>query len=193
MNYRSIRLALAAGLGLPLALAGASFAQAAAAPPPGAAAGDHQPMQRHWDPAQMRAHMAEHLRTVLQLQPSQDGALNAFLDAMKPAGGMRDRPGADDGGDRGRMQHMTTPERLDRMAQRMDEQHVRMMARIAATKQFYAQLSPSQQKAFDDIGPMMMGHRGGHGMDGGKGGPGDGHGWGGGRDDGMGPGAPPRG
>jgi hypothetical protein len=149
-------------------------------------------MERHRDPAEMRAHMAERLRAVLQLQPGQDGALNAFLDAMKPAGGMRDRPEAGRGADRDQTQPMTTPERLDRMAQRMDAQHTRLMARIAATKQFYAQLSPGQQKAFDDLAPMMMGRHGGHGMD--KGGSGSGHGWGGrDGDDGMGPGGPPRG
>lgn len=191
MNQRSFRLALVAGLVLPLGLAGASFAQTAAAPPPpsGAAAPRH-----HRDPAEMRAHMAEHLRAVLQLQPSQDGALNAFLDAMKPPGGMRDGAGAG----RDQMQHMTTPQRLDRMAQRLDAQRARMLARIAATRQFYAQLTPPQQKAFDDL-PMMMG-RGGRGMDGhGKGGGPGGHDWGGrgdgdrGGEQGMGPGGPPRG
>lgn len=184
MSYPCLRLALVAGLVLPLGLAGASFAQDAAPPPAAAAA----PAHHHWDPAQMRAHMAEHLRAVLQLQPSQDAALNTFLDSMKPPGGMRDRQGAD----RGQMRHMTTPERLDRMAQRMDAQHTRMTARIAATKQFYAQLTPSQQKAFDDLAPMMGRH-------GGRGGGGKtDHGWGGrggwGRgNDGMGPGGPPRG
>ncbi len=78
----------------------------------------------------------------------------------------------------------------------MDEQHTRMLARIAATKQFYAQLSPSQQKAFDDLAPMMM-HHGGHGMDGhkdGGDGHGDGHGgWDHDRDHGMGQDGPPRG
>ena len=189
MSHRFLRLALVAGLVLPLGLAGASFAQdTAAPPPPGAAA----PAHRHWDPAQMRAHMAEHLRAVLQLQPSQDAALNTFLDSMKPPGGMRDRQSADRGADRGQIEHMTTPERLDRMAQRMDAQHTRMTARIAATRQFYAQLSPSQQKAFDDLAPMLMGRRGGRGMEG----KGDhGHGWGGRGpgDDGMGPDGPPRG
>jgi hypothetical protein len=179
MNYRSIRLALALGLVLPLGLAGASLAQdrAAPSPAPGAAAPHH-----HRDPAEMRAHMAEHLRSVLQLQPSQDGALNAFLDAMKPPapGGPR--------ADRGQTQHLTTPERLDRMAQRMDVQRARMQVRIAATRQFYAQLTPPQQKAFDDLPMMMGGHRSG-GLDGhGKGG-----GPGRGGDDGMGPGGPPRG
>src|SRR5579864_1215786 len=146
MNFPSLRLALVAGLVLPLGLAGLSFAQDAA--PPGAAdAGARHSMEHHWDPAQMREHMADHLRAVLQLQPSQDVALNAFLDAIKPPGGMRDR----DDGERGEMQHLTTPERLDRMAARMDEQRARMLARIAATRQFYAQLTPGQQKAFDDL------------------------------------------
>jgi hypothetical protein len=184
MNFPTTRLALVAALVLPLGLASASFAQDAAAPPPPppprAAEAHH-----HFDPAQMRAHIADHLRTVLQLQPGQDAALNAFLDAMKPPGGMRDR----DEAERGEMQHMTTPERLDRMAARMDEHRTRMLAVIAATRQFYAQLSPSQQKAFDDLAPMMM-HHGDHGMDGH--GDGDG-GWGHDHDDGMGPGGPPRG
>ena len=194
MNYPSLRLALVAGLVLPLGLATASFAQdsAPAQPAPGAAdAGAHQ--HRHRDPAEMRAHMADHLRSALQLQPSQDGALNAYLDALRPPAGAREHLGRG----AGEAQHMTTPERLDRMAARMDEQHSRMMARIAATKQFYAQLSPSQQKAFDDLGPMMM-HRGrGHddGHDGARGdGHGEGHGdWGHDDDHGMGADASPRG
>jgi hypothetical protein len=162
------------------------------------------------DPAERRAHMAEHLRDVLQLQPSQDGALNTYLDALKPPG-RRDGAGprgagpggAGTRGDREAMQHMTTPERLDRMAARMDERRTRMLGMIAATKQFYAQLTPAQQKAFDSL-PLMMSH-GGRGM--GMGGPGkDGQGWGGhgrdgrggdgrggwDRDDGMGPGGAPR-
>ena len=184
MNFPSLRLALVAGLVLPLGLAGLSFAQDAAAPPPPPGAAD---AHHHMDPAQMRAHMADHLRAVLQLQPGQDVALNTYLDALKPAGGMKDRHD----GDRGQMQHMTTPERLDRMAARMDERRTRMQARIAATKQFYAQLSPSQQKAFDDLAPMMMHHMAGQGgehMHHG-GGPGHDEGWG----HEMGPGGQPPG
>lgn len=186
MNHPSLRLALVAGLILPLGLATASFAQdsAPAQPAPGAAdAGAHH---HHHDPAEMRAHMADHLRSALQLQPSQDVALNAFLDALKPPAGAKEHMGRQDE----EMQHMTTPERLDRMAARMNEEHSRMMARIAATKQFYAQLSPSQQKAFDDLAPMMMRHgEHGHGE-----GHGDGHGgWGHDGDHGMGSDGPPRG
>ena len=190
MNYPSLRLALIAGLVLPLGIATASFAQDAAPAQPAPVAADAAAHHHHRDPAQMRAHMADHLRTVLQLQAGQDVALNAYLDALKPPAGAKEHMGrqADE------MQHLSTPERLDRMAARMDEQHSRMMARIAATKQFYAQLSPSQQKAFDDLAPMMMHHgKRGHEDDHGDG-RGDGHGdWGHDGDHGMGSDGPPRG
>ena len=117
MNYPSLRLALVAGLVLPLGLATASFAQGAPpASPPGAppAAG----WRHHRDPAQMRAHMAEHLKAVLQLQPSQDGALNAFIEAMKSPGDRHDRA---EHGRPGAIAHLTTPERLDKMMVRFDE------------------------------------------------------------------------
>jgi hypothetical protein len=168
-------MALIAGLALPFGLATASLAQNAPPAPPAAGAPHHR------DPAEMRAHMADHLRAALQLQPSQDAALNAFLEAMKPPAdmdhsGMRGQPGE--------MAHLTTPERLDKLLARADEHHARMLAHIAAVKQFYAQLSPSQQKAFDAMGPMMMHRHGGFG----------GHGF---RHDGghdqMGPGGAPQG
>jgi hypothetical protein len=181
MNFASLRISLIAGFALPLGLAGASFAQDASPPPPGAA--DASP-HHHRDPAEMRASMAEHLRSVLQLQPGQTAALDAYLDALKPPGGT----GGHHERDRGEAQHLTTPERLDRMAARMDERRARMLSTIAATRQFYAQLSPGQQKAFDDLGPMMMGHMGhdGHGMGPGGRGPDHDH-------DEMGSGGPPRG
>ena len=194
MNYPSLRLALVAGLVLPLGLATASFAQDAAPAQPAPGAADAGGRHHHRDPAQMRAHMADHLRAVLQLQPGQDVALNAYLDALKPPAGAKEHLGEHGGRQAGETQHMTTPERLDRMAARMDEQHSRMMARIAATKQFYAQLSPSQQKAFDDLAPTMM-HHGGGGHDDGHGdGRGEGHGGSGhDGDHGMGSDGPPRG
>ena len=81
----TLRLGLLASLVLPLGLATASFAQPAPPPAPPAPAADmHQ--HHHRDPAQMRAHMADHLRTVLQLTPTQEPALTAFLDSMHPAG-----------------------------------------------------------------------------------------------------------
>jgi protein CpxP len=156
MNFPSLRLALLAGLALPFGLASASLAQdAPAAAPP--AAGMHHQWRDHApvDPAARRAHMAEHLTTVLQLQPSQQAALVAFLDSMKPPGDMKDHAHAD-------MEHMPTPERLDKMVAHVDEMRAHLVAHAAAVKQFYAQLTPSQQRAFDDLAPMMMRHMGGH-------------------------------
>jgi periplasmic protein CpxP/Spy len=158
MNLPSLRLALLAGLALPFGLATASLAQSAPPPAPDATSArhqwrDHAPV----DPAARRAHMAEHLTAVLQLQPSQQGALAAFLDSMKPPGDMKDRMGRG----RGEDERLPTPQRLDKMLARFDEMHARMVVRAQATKQFYAQLSPSQQKAFDALAPMMMRRGGG--------------------------------
>ena len=196
MNLTSLRVALLAGLVLPFGLATASLAQdtSAGAPPAGGARQawrDHAPV----DPAARRAHMAEHLSAVLQLQPSQQGALASYIASMKPPeatgpGGMRDRMDHD----RGDGEHLSTPQRLDKMLARFDERRAQMVARAQATKLFYAQLSPSQQKAFDDLAPMMMRRHGGdhHGMMGHHhdgDGPGRDKGWG----HEMGPGGPPQG
>jgi periplasmic protein CpxP/Spy len=157
MNYPSIRLALVAGLVLPFSLATASFAQdAPPAPPPGGPAADG--MHHHHDPAQRRAHMADRLRAELQLQPGQDAALNAFIEAMKPPEGEHHMRG--DHGQPDAMAHLTTPERLDKMMAKFDERRAHMTAHVAAVKQFYAQLSPAQQKAFDAMGPMTGRHHG---------------------------------
>jgi hypothetical protein len=180
MNFPSLRLALIAGLVLPLGLATASLAQDAPPPPPPPGADMHR--EHHWDPAKMREHTADRLRAELQLQPSQQGALDAFLEAMKPPGDMKDHMG------RGheQMEHLTTPERLDKMLAHVDEMRAHLVAHAAAVRAFYAQLSPSQQQAFD---AMHMGrHDGmGHGEHGH--GEGDRHGG----DHEMGPGGPPQG
>jgi len=170
MTFPTLRVALLAGLFLPLGLASASLAQGTPpAPHPGDAAGMHHDHawggHRMVDPAQRRAHMTQRLRDVLQLQPAQEAALAAYIDTMKPPGDVK--PGMDHGmgHDGADMAHLSTPERLDKMMAHFDEMHARMAAHVAATKQFYAQLTPSQQKAFDDVAPRMMGRFGhDHGM-----------------------------
>ena len=146
---------------------------------PGARGGDQgRPMM---DPAlrqqrmQQRAERrAGQLRAVLQLRADQEPALQAFLTALRPPQDMGGhRMGGHRMGGEGMdpMASMTTPQRLDMMAQRM-EQHQRMaQTRAAATRRFYAQLSPTQQAAFDALPmrPGMGGPRGGHR---GRGGPG---------------------
>ncbi len=167
------------------ALAAASLAQAQeaapAAPPPGA---------RAWDPAQMQARMeakraerTKALHDALNIQPNQESAFSAYAAAMKPnrgPGGWRGRDGKM-GDDRATMAAMTTPQRLDFMAQKMDERMARMKddfaRREAATKTLYAQLNPDQKRTMDAL-PALRGGDGRHGGwgrgPGGPGGPGRG-------------------
>jgi Spy/CpxP family protein refolding chaperone len=152
-------LALAGALAL--TCAGASFAQPAPTERPGA-----MRMQRP-DPAERAERRAEHLRAALQLRPEQDAALRAFIDAQRPPEGarerMQDRRQADG--------PMTTPQRLDQMRQRMAQRQAQFERRADATLRFYAQLSPSQQRAFDAMRPAGREHmkRGGRGMGHGRG------------------------
>lgn len=147
-------------------VAGTSMAQQP--PPPRQGAGPEG--QREWrrpDPAAMAARRADHLRAALQLRPDQEPALKAYLDASKPP----ERAGP---GDRQAMGGMTTPQRLDAARARMTERLARFDQRAAATKRFYAQLNPAQQKAFDAMAQEHMGGMGGMGGKGGRHGPGPG-------------------
>jgi protein CpxP len=118
------------------------------------AGGPHIMMMRsHGDPA---AH-AQHLRDVLQLRADQEGALKAYLDGSAPKA-MHEMI-KDDGPDGNDKKALTTPERLDRQAARLAEMAATFQKRAAVTKAFYAALSPSQQKAFDALGPEMGGPR----------------------------------
>jgi hypothetical protein len=102
------------------------------------------------------AEHAEHLRTMLQLKPSQEAALTAYLAATAPQRRehiveMSDHAAA-----------KTTPQRLAEMEARMAEDTARTRAHIEATRKFYDQLEPSQKKVFDEM-PMLMGPRMMHG------------------------------
>lgn len=153
-------IALAAALSL---TAGASLAQPAPAPAPGAH--QHMMMREHMDPAQMAERHAQHLRDALQLRPDQEPALKALIAAMQPPPGAMDRMR----GEHEAMGKLTTPQRLDRMQAMMAEHQSRFAQHADAIKRFYAQLSPTQQKAFDAM-PMMGGGMMGHGrMGGGRG------------------------
>jgi len=173
---------LVAGSVLCLAVGGAVLAQPA--PPPngqGPAPAEGRPDWR--DPAQREAMRARHaemraqrLNEILQLRPEQQGALHAFLDSMRPPGDRGGRMHDHDQDRDGQAETLSTPERLDRQLARFDEMRARLVSRAAATKTFYAQLSPQQQTAFDALGAHMGGgHRfGGFGGMGhhGPGGPG---------------------
>jgi len=129
-----------------LATAGASFAQS---PPPGGAPPGAMRMMRAEGPNPEAR--AQRLRDVLQLTPAQEPALKAFLLAQKPPA----RPTPPQEGAKA----LTTPDRLDRQRTRMVERLAAFDRRAAATRTFYAQLTPSQKKAFDALPQSGGGHR----------------------------------
>lgn len=88
------------------------------------------------------------LKAKLKLSANQEAAWTAFAQAHQPpADKGADRP------DREALAKMRTPERLDEMQKHVEahrsaiQTHMKQVA--DATRQFYAQLSPEQQKVFD--------------------------------------------
>jgi periplasmic protein CpxP/Spy len=102
---------------------------------------------------------AKALHAILNLRPDQEAAFQAFQAAMAPP--PRDH--------HERMDHaaaggMTTPQRLDRVADHLARRDAEFQRRAAAIRSFYAVLSPDQQRAFDALPMMRGGDRGmGHG------------------------------
>jgi hypothetical protein len=137
----------------------------------GQAGGHHGDRMGRHDPAKMQAMMAKRqadMKAKLKITPAQEGAWTTFTTAMQPpAGMMGKRPGAEQ---RAEMDKLTTPERIDKMqamrTQRMTEMSAEMNQRGAATKAFYAALSPEQQKTFD-AEHKSTGKHGGRGHHGG--------------------------
>lgn len=104
------------------------------------------------DPAERRQRMQERrarhqaeLKSALKLTPAQEGAWSHFSAAMQPPdAGQRPRF------DREAFQRMTTPQRLDMMEKHASERQARMKQRADAARAFYGQLTPEQQKVFDE-------------------------------------------
>ena len=97
---------------------------------------------------------AEHLRTMLQLKPAQEAALQAYVAAAHPAHGQERIVEMSD-----HSAPKTTTQKLADMEQRLAEQNTQAKARIDATRRFYDQLDPAQKKVFDELplpGPMMI-------------------------------------
>jgi periplasmic protein CpxP/Spy len=138
----------------------------------GSDVGRPMPMRMHMDPAAR----ADHMRTILQLRPEQEPAFQAFLAATKPETHKFEMK-LDKDGKPPEHKMLTTPERLDLQAKRMAEHQAAFQKRAAATRAFYSQLSPSQQKVFDTLHArhgggrhMKIIRRGGPGGHGGPGG-----------------------
>lgn len=162
MNFKTIAAAAV--------LAACGIAAQAQTPPASPPANMVQPMPMH-DGGAMRErfqqhmqermqHRMESLKRILQITASQEGAWNTWAAAMRPAHPMMERE------QRGEFERLTTPDRIDRMRQLRAQRAAEMDRRGEATKVFYAQLSPPQQKAFDEISLKFLkgghGHRSGH-------------------------------
>ena len=79
----------------------------------------------------------------LKLTPEQETAWKSFHEKMKPADSFK-RP------DPSAFSALHAPERMEKMLAMMKEHESRMADRVAAVKEFYAVLTPEQQKLFDD-------------------------------------------
>jgi hypothetical protein len=109
--------------------------------------------------AEHRAQMARDMHIVLRLRPDQEKAWEAFQAAMTPPPRPEKPPGPPP-------MAATTPERLDMMGKHMAEMEAHRARMDAATRAFYAALSPEQQQVFDALerlkgphgpgGPRMM-------------------------------------
>ena len=134
----------------------AATGPAATAPAAGPGAGWRQKQR-----SERHAKHLERLKADLKLSPAQEGAWNQFSAAMQPPA-----PDARGPASRADFARLSTPERIDLMQKRADERHARMKQRGDATKAFYAQLTPEQQKSFDSRAQRAgrgEGWHGGHG------------------------------
>jgi hypothetical protein len=147
----SQRLSLIAGLSAALAAPAAGLAQDQYGPPSG------PPGANYAAPPATTASRAQRLRDTLRLRPDQDGALQIFLQAMTPPTAALDRMRRQEEATAA----LPTPQRLDAMLAGMDEMRDMTVARMAATKRFYGQLTPLQQRAFDALQSTQGGGSGG--------------------------------
>jgi len=149
-------------------LASATFAASAQTPaaapvPPaaeaqvGAPATTAQPQHKRMDRAdlakrfermkEMRAKRQAELKDKLALTPAQEQAWAQYNAALQPPAGERapqQRLKRED------FAKMTTPQRLEHMQARQAERTARFAQRADATRDFYAALTPEQQKTFDE-------------------------------------------
>lgn len=94
----------------------------------------------------MKEHFAKRtaeLHDKLKLNATQEAAWKTYIAKVQP-GELPARP------DRAELDKLTAPERMERMLAHMKDAEQRMANRLAATKEFYAVLTPEQKKIFDD-------------------------------------------
>jgi Spy/CpxP family protein refolding chaperone len=111
------------------------------------------------DPAKMEKMHEQHLATLhdkLKLTAQQEPAWKKFT-ANNPMADKSARP------DPAEMAKLNAPQRLEKGLEHMKVMETKMTEHLAALKEFYAVLTPEQQKTFDEQTPRFgdrRGHRG---------------------------------
>ena len=110
--------------------------------------GDHGRMMG-WDSARMEKYHEQHMAKLhdkLKLTAQQEPAWKKFT-AVNPMAGKSMRP------DPAEMDKLNAPQRLEKGLEHMKAMEAKMTEHLAALKEFYAVLTPEQQKIFDDQMP----------------------------------------
>lgn len=108
-----------------------------------------------FDPVKRQERMDQHAKRMheaLKITAAQEGAWQAYLEALKanvPQRGQFDRAA---------FKEMPAPERMEKRIEMAKSRILRMENNLAATKTFYAVLTPEQQKVFDEK-TGRFGHR----------------------------------
>lgn len=102
----------------------------------------------------MKERMAKHqaeLHDKLKLSAAQEAGWKTFAASMTPLERKHE--------ERGALEKLPAPERMEKMLSMMKEHEAQMGTRLAALKTFYATLTPDQQKIFDtNVGPHHRDH-----------------------------------
>ncbi len=168
-TFQRVALAAVLGFGLVVSAAAQDRGPSPGAAGPGGATGargaDRQKLFED-----MRHMREQRLHDLLQIRPEQETAFRTFVSSLKQARpqrgarqGDRGQRGPGRGGAPAERTALTTPERLDRQAQRLVEAQQRLQKEQAAVKIFYVALSADQRKAFDAMGGEGLGRGGGSG------------------------------
>ncbi|MGS0743125.1 Spy/CpxP family protein refolding chaperone [Glaciimonas sp. GG7] len=97
------------------------------------------------------------LHDALKITPAQEGAWKTYISQMQPKSSdmPMQRPSKEE------WAKQTAPQRMDHRIERMKKMEAMMTERAAALKQFYAVLTPQQQKVLDQkFSHEHRGHRG---------------------------------
>ena len=102
---------------------------------------------QHWDGEHRHAFFEQHqkeLHDKLMLTANQEPAWKAFIEKTKPG------EKSDEMHKEADWANLKTPERMDLMLSKTKEREQQFEEHAQATKEFYKQLTPAQQKTFDE-------------------------------------------